>query len=568
MRRSTTPWLLLALVPYVILASTTVQKVGVVGEVALGWMRGPPVEVAVEFDAPPVEHAIGPLRARQTRPIERLQLGSVHLPLAINSYTGGLPDWPARAVHAATHSTRQVWALHLTYGALLLAGLFHFLRKHAGLAAATAATMVLGSRWDFVFYRSVLGGTEAVLVGATLGMVWALWHRRWRGGPGGVAAIALAVGIGLHAKLTFVLVAAAIAAAATILRSDRPAMGPPAPARPLRVLAAVMAPLVPLVVANVHQRCIPDPTIHSHDHVQLQLDRVFRALQGDSGPSRESLDNVVYWLGDPVGFLGRAYGVEDVPAAPWALVALGWAVLGVGVLMVWRQRHPTPREALLRFGSILIPLGVGLILVVARDLHHLATLSVVVAMVAGLAADQVAGRWAPPRSNRRVLAALVLVSPWVASGAIQLAQTDPVVQQVQVPTFRADGQAALAALLRDSGARQVWVSDYESMGALELALDDGPPGLHHVWGVASRRAGNRELQKSFPADLLRAAVGDHLLRVRASAPMIYNFRTRGRQLDSVANESGVRLVEVGRLADEQAVLYRVEPQPVEDAPRD
>jgi hypothetical protein len=230
-----------------------------------------------------------------------------------------------------------------------------------------------------------------------------------------------------------------------------------------------------------------------------------------------------------------------------------------GLVPVWRKPHPTPRDALLRFCSVLLPIGAGSLLLVARDLHHLATMSVVVALVVGLAADQLAGLRFPARSIRRTLATLLLVSPWLATGAIELHQTDAVIRAVTVPTFRADGQRALAELLAGSEATSVWVSDYESMGSLELALralEADHVQVHHAWGAASRRA--RGESETFLRDLLRAASGAHLLVVDASAPMIYNLRARGAALHRSATQEGARLEEVGRLPDGTAVLYKVE----------
>jgi hypothetical protein len=289
----------------------------------------------------------------------------------------------------------------------------------------------------------------------------------------------------------------------------------------------------------------------------MQLERVLGALQGQATPTRESLANIVSWIGDPLGFLGRAYGVEDLPSPAWLLIGLGWSVTLLGIAMVWRERHATPRDALLRLCSVVLVVGVAGLLLVARDLHHLATMSVVVAMVVGLAADQIAGRWAPPRSTRRTLASIILVSPWIMSGMMQLQQTDTVIEQIAVPTFRRDGQAALAEMITDADVQQVWVADYESMGALDLALAGESVEVVHAWGAASLRARNREGATDFGIRLLQAAAGHHLLTVRASAPMVYNFRTRGRQLESLAEQAGVRLEEVGRLKDDAGILYRV-----------
>ena len=159
------------------------------------------------------------------------------------------------------------------------------------------------------------------------------------------------------------------------------------------------------------------------------------------------------------------------------------------------------------------------------------------------------------------MAAAVLVLPWVLSGTAALQATDSVVAQIETPTFRRDGQAELAHLLVDHGVERVWVCDYEAMGALEYGLRqlDASVDIVHVWGAASRRAHEEGMRTRFTAELLQAAAGDHLLTVKASAPMIYNLRTRGRHLTEAARAAGVALSVVAELPGAQATLYRVEP---------
>ena len=549
------------------LATTTVRDVGVVGEVAVGWMAGPPPQILIELDDLTTTEdgaADWPLlAASQTRPIERIDIEGGHLPLAINSYTGGLPDWPSRIVHAVTGSVAAVQALHIGLGGVLILLVARFTERFAGPAAAGAVALVLATRWDFLFYRAVLGGTEIVLVGATLAALWGLWSRRWGTGRWGVVVLAVAVGAGLHAKLTFVVVAVALAVSALLSRWDRPQMGPPqAPRLGLAALGLTL-PLVPLVLAQVHQRTFPpSPRIRSHDHLELQWDRVVGALTGQQAPTRESLGNITAWLGEPLSFFQRAYGVEVLPEVSWGWVALGWGIALIGAALAWFRRHPTPRDALLRFTSLFLLVAVGGLLVVARDLHHLATMSVVTALVAGLSADQLAGTRFPPKSRRRSAAAAILVLPWLATGAASLLATDAVVAQVETPTFRRDGQSALAAMVDEHHVKRLWVCDYEAMGALEsgIAARGASTEIIHAWGAASRRADDASLRETFTADLLRAAAGDHLLTVNASAPMIYNLRTRGRHLTAAAEAAGVALRVVARLPEQQATLYEVMPQ--------
>lgn len=92
---------------YLALSMLTVRGAGLVGEVAAAWaLPRPPVVLASLEPASPHAHALGPLSALQTRPTERLVLGPAgapwaEIPLAVNAYTGGAADWPARAVRAA-----------------------------------------------------------------------------------------------------------------------------------------------------------------------------------------------------------------------------------------------------------------------------------------------------------------------------------------------------------------------------------------------------------------------------------------------------------------------------------
>ena len=76
--------------------------------------------------------SLGPvhLDAAQVRPLESIAVGRsepealVRLPLAVNMYTGGLPDWPAAILHALTGSTRLVLLWHALLGALVLGAFF------------------------------------------------------------------------------------------------------------------------------------------------------------------------------------------------------------------------------------------------------------------------------------------------------------------------------------------------------------------------------------------------------------------------------------------------------------
>ena len=92
--------LFFALGIYLFLAASTVKNVGVVGEVSASWGLESPPEVVIDWESGESVLAdgfkAGPLVASQVRPLERIQIGPWSMPLAVNQYTGGPPDWPAR----------------------------------------------------------------------------------------------------------------------------------------------------------------------------------------------------------------------------------------------------------------------------------------------------------------------------------------------------------------------------------------------------------------------------------------------------------------------------------------
>lgn len=549
----------LALVIYLALSWATVRAVGVVGEVAIGWGLGAPPDALVSLDPPlwadgarepSAGHRAGPLVLSQVRPLERLAIGPIDLPLAINRYTGGPPDWPALLVYRLTRSIGAVVALHVALGGLLIALVHGFVRRHAGAAPAAAAALVLATDWPFVFYRKVLGGTELALLFATLACLWGLWARRWTGGRHGLTLLGLGLGLGVLAKATFTLVFAALLLAALLMRWDKGGMRPPLPRRPWLALALAAALVTPLVLAAAHDAVVADVTtaVPSHDRGGLQWRRVLLALTGGPSPAREGLGNLQVWAMEPLRFFSVAY---DAPAQPGGggLRALGWALLACGAAIPWWRRHPSPRDALARFALVFGALQLGVLLVVARDLHHLAQTSVALAVVAGLAADQLAGLRAPLRSGRRVALALLLVLPLAGSGARELLRTDRVIEAIPVPTFTERGQRELVALLDAHGVERLVVADYESYGMLELRASGVQ--VEHAWPAVAR-----DRRGALPA-VLRHARGGHLLLVRASAPMVYNLGLSPSGLEEAAGEAGVRVEEVGRLADGSARLLAV-----------
>ena len=539
------------------LAVLTARQLGVVGEVAIAWSMDEAPAVLIETSPPlwadgatppTAGHTAGVLVASQVRPIERLMLGEFSLPVAVNTYTGGPPDWPARLLFAATGSVSAVLVLHVLLGGLLIVFVHRFLRLHGTDVAAAVAALMLASDWRFLFYRRALGGTEIVLQAATILILWALWSRRWTGARHGLTALGIGVGLGLMAKLTFVLPLAGLLVAALLTRRDRARPQPLTSDRLHRPLIAVVLLTSPLWVTAIHHGMLPaEPHIRSHDFPDLQWQRVLSALSGERSPVRESMANLMHWAGDPLAFFPAAYGSALTPRLSlWRVI--GWLVVLAGVVIGWWNRHPTPHAALLRFMSVLVPLQVAALWLVARDLHHLVVTAPMVAILTGLSISTLTSTVSPPRSAARAGIAFVLALPWLIVGIQDARRTDLALSTVPVVTFTEPGQQDLIALLRESGVQRLGACDYELYGILETRAPDIE--VVHGWGAASRERG-----EALPG-LLQQVAGGHYLVINASAPMIYNLRPSAGALSDAAAKVGLQVAEVGRI--EGAVLYEVD----------
>ena len=558
--------LLVALILYALAALLTQREVGVVGEVAIGpalgrppavWVQSDPVVWADGASSPTAGHQDGPLVASQVRPIERISVGGLDLPLAINVYTGGLPDWPARLLWLLTGSWAVVVAGNVGLGGLLIALVHRFLRFHGSDLGATLAALVLASDAGFLFYRKALGGTELALQAAGLLCFWSLWARRWSGGRHGVVGFGVGVGLGLLAKATFVYTLAALMATALLMRWDKPAMRPPLPARWWVAPAPVVLLTAPLWITWLHHAAeVPsDPHIVSHDFFEIQLLRVRALLSGGDTPAREAWQNLSTWAGNPFAFIGAAYkGAAPPTWTPWRAVA--WVVVAAGAVLAWRNRHPSPQEALLRFSGVYLLLQVGALYMGGRDLHHLAQATPTLAITAGLALERLASTNTATRSLARLRNAGLLVLPWLGTGLVASMRADTTLASLEVPTFARGAQQDLVGMLRSQQVSRLVVCDYESYGLLEVLTPD--IAVEHAWGAMSRASWDRgETRDGVLAQMLRRAEGGHLLVVTASAPMIYTLAPRPGELRAAAAALGLTVTEVAHLPGERARLWAV-----------
>ncbi|HND29604.1 MAG TPA: hypothetical protein PLA94_06370 [Myxococcota bacterium] len=539
--------LLLSLAIYLGLAATTLQEVGIVGEVAIaGWLKEPPTVELEPTDSG--ERRWGPLVARRTRPTESLEVGGFSLPLTVNAYTGGLSDWPVRLAVALFGQGAAV-PTTVGLGALLIVLAHRFLRFHGSDAAPTAAALLLATDWAFLYYRKALGGTEVLLQASFLLVLWALWSRRWKGGRHGTVAIALGVGLGLQAKLTFVATVLAFGLSILLSRWDRQALRPPEPIRRIWLLLLPLLCVAPLLIAHIHHLFLDAPLLRSHDAAGLQLQRLWAGLSGGT-QDRESLDNLLYFFGNPLAFFGAAYGAEAQPPLSILRLCSFAAVLG-GVGLAWLRPQQSPADALLRFLSMFLPIQLGILLLLNRDMHHLGQMSVGLALLGALGADRLAGQFAPRGMVRRILAVFLLF-PAMVAGVGQLWRSDGVLATIPVPTFTRSGQENLQHMLEKANVQRLYVADYESYGLLELLQPELP--ITQLWpAVAGGRRG--------PA-ILEQARGAHLLVLRASAPMIYNWNPSPRVLEKEARSIGIPVERVDSLRcgdQECAWLWKVGP---------
>ncbi len=507
-----------ALALYLGLATTTVRATGVVGEVAIAWALPTPPTVLTHLDPPDESvHRAGPLEARPARPTESLVLGSVRLPLAVNAYTGGPPDWPARGARAiasalTTNPMRAFGAgtaANVLLGALLLVLAHRFLRFHGTATAAGAAALLIASDWSFVFYRKVLGGTEILLQAAALLVLWSLWSRRWKGGTHGTVAIAVGIGLGLLAKATFIATLAAYAVAAILTRWDRSAMRPPDRVHRGLVIIIPLVLVSPLLLTTIHHALLP-ASIVSHDTLAMQFGRI----GGGGASARESVANLLAFLGHPLATFQAAWQCASV-ATFSPLRTVGFALALGGIALEWRHRTVSPSAALLRYLSLAVPFQLAFLFLANRDLHHLAQAAVPLALLVALAADRLAATVSPPRSTLRALTTLALIAPLVIGGVQELRQTDAIVRSCRSPSFTEAGQDALITMLRRNHVRRLVTTSYEAYGMIEARAPDIV--VIDAWGAMSN--GERVL----PA-LLRVASGGHYLSMKGSAPFIYDWR--------------------------------------------
>jgi hypothetical protein len=522
----------LAALAFVAIASLAFRDVGLVGETAISWALRRPPQVAVDLapvrwadglSDPTAGHALGPLVASQVRPIERLHLLGIDVPLLVNGHTTALPDWPDAVLYAATQSPLIVRLGHLLAGALIVVATALLAARLQSPRAAMLVSVLLATDWAFGFYKAALGGTEIALQVAVVLCVYALATERR------IWMLPLAFGLGVVAKLAFLPVALVVAV--VFLATGKR----PLPREWVLGGVALVVAIAPYAIAAFHHAWfVPqEPHVISHDFPSVQWSRVTRWIGGGHGGARESFVAVGSFFGNPLAFFGPAYGATaPSPFSPLRLV--GWILVLRGAMHGGRP---------VRILGAFLMLSTVALLVVAREMHHLAMLTPALALWAALSLDALAGASTPP--------AILIAVPLIAANVWALASTARVLATVRPPTFTTTDQAAVVGMLRNVGVERLVVSDYASYGLLDVLAPDLE--IQHVWGYTSWRGAS-----GLP-NVLRLAAGAHFLVVESEAQLIYDLHPTLATLEQKAVFAHVRVSRAAALDGDRAVLYRVDP---------
>lgn len=517
------------------------QGLGVSQDTAWAWLDG---SQTLHGSSSETTHDWGPLHASTEPPVETLKMGHLHIPLAINPFTGGIGTWPAHLAAFVGISHDASHGINLLLSCLLIALVHRFVKLRGSAIAAHAAALFLATDWMTLFVRRAFGGVEILLSASCVLCLWALWSRRWGAGRHGITALALGVGIGMAAQFTFAITVMALFTTALLMRWDKPDLKPPLPSRWLPIAVACLIPSIPTLIGTAHL-----------SFAGFTADTVAYPLSSQWDPliPREHLasgiDMLKAWLGDGPSTLTTIWAAQSTDwLSPLRMV--GWCIVILGTAAAWRDTDKTPRMALTRFCSILVPLQTGLIALFAAEPHHLAITAPGLAIWAGLATEVLFGHLAPPRSFKRMVVVFLGCLPWVMVNHRSLLESDSILETIKRPTVTASGQHQLVEMLARSEATRVVTLDHDAVGTLNLLTPR--IDFHHGWPLLARQS------ESALVTLVSKAAGNHLLTMANPTRQARGLMPQGLDLERAAEQAGVVLVAVDRLPDDAAVLYAVD----------
>jgi len=484
---------------------------GAVGEVAIGWSQTPNMVISTNPTHYDSGVDWGILRARETRPTELLNIGPVQIPLAINSYTSALPDWPSRVLYQLIPDPNILKLWHITMGAMLLILVARLFQKRI----AIPMMLLLATDWSFLIYKHLLGATEICLQLASIGLIWTIYHRKdW----GWFIFCTL---LGIQAKLTFIFVAIPTFLCILIFRVKLPkqkiALG----------LGIGLLLLLPLILAAIHHSQVSSQ-VQSHDGFGMQWNRITQALQFRNTPAlREQTSNLIAWLVDPISFYERIYKRPHPHLYTRGLRILGWICLGLCLIKNRKNTTMWMWTAIFAIQAISISLG-------PKDLHHFAMIVPTFALWMSMVIS----------GQKRMI---LWLCPFVVSSILFNFNTDGLYKKIDTPTFTQSKQQALITLLEHHKVQRLLTMDYEIYGVLEYHQSN--IDIIHGWPAISHQR-----YRALP-HLLEERGEGHVIVLKASMPMRYNLRPNKNQLETAAKKRGLLIEDL--MESKDISIYRI-----------
>lgn len=548
------------------------------------------------------ETRLGPLVVRDHTYRAVVDLGPFEIPWMKNEYTGAWAEWPAHLAWRATGRVGAGRAVHLLLGALVVLAAALLAGRLAGWPAAAVCGLLLATDPWFHVFKKHLGGQEVMLQLLEVACVSLLCAVLVRGGRRRLLLAGLLVGLGLHTKLSFAAVAAALALVAAALLPWRRLAAREGRWRRLGLGGLLLAALTLGSAPTWTFWMARDASGAAHtagaqENVRGRLDMLLQrhlpSLATGDDVQRKRKDGS--WQRSPKKAVGpadlllrprrlwhdgyairsrqgnqpphgegpawRATRLEQVAAVATVALLLA-ALVGLGSRVRRRRREP---DALLRAALALA--GVAVVLPLCLELlhpdsHHLALWMPVLAPAVGVGVAALVRSRAEGRGGELLaglLVAATLLSAIGRTSSLVLVERDLDAQVGRLS--EAPGQARLARALAELGARSPAVLEYDLMSQ----LDGWSGGAVRPWLYARSALGSgqsrclRSTEPGWLARIVEAHAGGHLVvtwgvvgNLGGAQPTSWASPEQVRQ---AARTAGVSVEPVAELFDDRERWY-------------
>ncbi len=460
-----------------------VLPIGWVGEVVPFW--GPIPKVL----SPDPLSCLGNVCLYPSRPI--LRWGT--FPLMLNVYTPSIPDWIHWLNFRVTSSGHSIRIGQVLFSAIALCILRHWSTHWLKGYWCWLFIIFLCADWNWIFYKKALGNTEILLQLGWFACIVGVWKQLHQ--SSGSRWIVTGLIIGLWSKITFILLMFPLGIVLMWQTKSRKNLYSP-------ILFGLLIGIIPYLLLLLWTVNIEIP-VRSHDFWTLKWERIVLSLQGSTS-IRETPNNWILWLFDPLPFFEIAY---SVPTHNW----LGWGkcaalILAIGVC--WSNRNVPS----IQFLSVLLTSQVLILSVIAQDLHHLAIATPLFWLWFCLVLQHI-----PLQRIRFGIITVVLLNQ-----GIILWQGCSRILEVNTPTFSQLKQQQLTSLLLTNQVQHLVTMDYEIYGILEVEVPN--IDVLHSWPSISTQR-----WAALPK-ILKTSIQKHLVVVESSMPMTYNLQPTSKRL--------------------------------------